>query len=319
MDVLSELLSDLRVESTIYCRFEVADPWAVAYPGGGMAGFHVVVEGRCLLQVDGRDAPLRLEAGDLVVFPHRTGHHLRGPSPALPAPVEALAARRDGALSVRHGGAGERAVYLCGGLTFHAGGDHPLLSALPEVIHVPRARAAAHPWLETHLAAIACEAASGRPGAEMVMARLSDVLFVQAVRAHLAALPEVAAGWPGALRDPPVAKALSAIHRQPERAWTVESLGRAVGMSRSHFAERFAKAVGEPPLAYLSRWRMHRARTLLRDDSVRMGRIARMLGYGSEAAFSTAFKRWTGMPPGEFRKTARGGNAMEAPSLALSA
>jgi AraC-like DNA-binding protein len=305
MDVLSQLLADLRVESTIYCRFEVADPWAIAYPGGQMAGFHVALEGTCQLVVDGRD-PLRLEAGDLVVLPHGTAHVLRGPSPALAAPVEVVSARpRTDGLGVRYGGAGERATYLCGAFRFNASGGHPLLSALPEVIHVPRAQTSAHPWLETHLSAIACEARSGRPGAEMVMARLSDVLFVQAVRAHLAALPDVAAGWPGALRDPSVARALTVIHQQPERPWTVESLGRAVGMSRSHFAERFTKVVGEPPLSYLARWRMHRARTLLRDQSVRMGRIARMLGYGSDAAFSTAFKRWNGMAPGEFRKVSR--------------
>jgi AraC-like DNA-binding protein len=306
MDVLSQLLADLRVESTIYCRFEVADPWAIAYPGGEAAGFHVVLEGTCHLAVDGRDL-LRLEAGDLVVLPHGTAHVLRGTSPAIPAPVEAVSARRQASdgLGVRYGGAGEGAAYLCGAFRFNASVGHPLLSALPEVIHVPAAQAGAHPWLETHLSAIACEARSGRPGAEMVMARLSDVLFVQAVRAHLAALPDVAAGWPGALRDPSLARALTVIHQQPERPWTVELLGRAVGMSRSHFAERFTKVVGEPPLSYLARWRMHRARTLLRDPSVRMGRIARMLGYGSDAAFSTAFKRWNGMAPGEFRRSAR--------------
>lgn len=316
MDVLSELLADLRVESSVYCRYEMSEPWALAYPPGQMAGFHLVVEGTVLLVMEGRD-PLRLETGDLVVLPHPTGHVLRGHAPALAAPLDEVLSRQRDGLSLRYGGAGERAAYLCGGIRFSAGGDHPLLSALPDVIHIPRSQAAELPWLETHMNAIACEATSGRPGAEMVMARLSDVLFVQAVRAHLAALPEVAAGWPGALRDPPVAKALSAIHRQPERPWTVESLGRMAGMSRSHFAERFAKSVGEPPLAYLSRWRMHRARTLLREPSVRMGRIARMLGYGSEAAFSTAVKRWNGMAPSEFRKTARG--AGTSAELALSA
>lgn len=316
MDVLSELLADLRVESSVYCRYEMSEPWALAYPPGQMAGFHLVVEGSLLVVVEGRD-PLQVEAGDLVVFPHPIAHVLRGRAPAIAAPVAEVLARQREGLSLRFGGAGERAVYLCGGIRFSAGGDHPLLSALPDLIHIPRSEAAQLPWLETHMNAIACEATSGRPGAEMVMARLSDVLFVQAVRAHLAALPEVAAGWPGALRDPPVARALSAIHRQPERPWTVESLGKTVGMSRSHFAERFARTVGEPPLSYLSRWRMHRARTLLRDPSVRMGRIARMLGYGSEAAFSTAFKRWNGMAPGEFRKSTRAPAA--SAELALSA
>lgn len=316
MDLLSELLADLRVESTVYCRYEMSEPWALAYPPGEMAGFHLVVEGTMLVGMEGRD-PLRLEAGDLVVFPHPTGHVMRGREPALPAPLADVLARRSDGLGLRYGGAGERAVYLCGGIRFSAGGDHPLLSALPEIIHIPRGEAAQLPWLETHMNAIACEATAGRPGAEMVMARLADVLFVQAVRAHLAALPEVSAGWPGALRDPPVARALSAIHRQPERPWTVESLGRMAGMSRSHFAERFARSVGEPPLSYLSRWRMHRARTLLRDGSVRMGRIARMLGYGSEAAFSTAFKRWNGMAPSEFRKSA--GHRPAEDALALSA
>jgi hypothetical protein len=163
MDVLSELLADLRVESTIYCRFEVADPWAIAYPGGQAAAFHVALEGTCWLAVDGRE-PLRLEAGDLVVLPHGTSHVLRGSSPALPSPVEAVAARRQAAdgLGVRYGGAGERAAYLCGAFRFNASGDHPLLSALPGVIHVPHAQTAAQPWLQTHLAAIACEARSGR-------------------------------------------------------------------------------------------------------------------------------------------------------------
>lgn len=310
-DVLSQLLDDLRVESTLYCRVEVSEPWAVAYPGGEAAGFHVVLEGRCTLAREGAE-PLALEAGDLVVLPHGTAHVLRGAAPARAEPIEALAARGREGLAVRHGGAGERAAYLCGAFRFGARRDHPLLSALPETIHVPARARAGIPWLETHLAAIACEAQSGRPGAEMVMARLSDVLFVQAVRAHLAALPEAARGWLGALRDPPVARALALIHRHPERPWTVESLGRAVAMSRSVFAARFAEVVGEPPLAYLARWRMHRARALLRDGSARTGRIARMLGYGSEAAFSTAFKRWTGMAPGAWRKAAAGMPGAEA-------
>jgi AraC-like DNA-binding protein len=303
VDALTHLLHDLRVESTLYCRFELAAPWAVAYPAGDTAAFHVVTEGRCRLEVEGRE-PVPLEAGELAILPHGTAHVLRAGGRVPAVPVEDLAGRAVEGVA-RLDGAGERAAYLCGAFRFGERRDHPLLSALPEAIHLRRDQRAALPWLETHLAAIACEATSGRPGAEIVVTRLSEVLFVQAVRAHLAALPEGARGWVGALRDPPVARALALIHRHPERPWTVESLGRAVGLSRSQFAARFAAAVGEPPLAYLSGWRMHRARSLLRDGTVRMGRIAALLGYGSEAAFSTAFKRWTGTAPGAFRKTAR--------------
>lgn len=307
-DALSELLADVRLESSLYLHVEVTDPWAVAYPAGEVAGFHVVTEGSVWLEVAGRPAPLRLDAGDFVVLPQGAAHVLRGPAPTRAVEVEALAARLgpEAEWPVRHGGGGERAAYLCGAFRFGARREHPLLSALPEVVHVRAERGARLPWLETHLAAVTCETRSGRPGAAMVLARLSDVLFVQAIRAHLADLPPEAAGWLGALRDPQLAKALALMHRHPERAWTVEALGRAVGMSRSHFAARFAAVVGQPPLTYLAAWRVYRAKSLLRDGSARMGSIARALGYGSEAAFGTAFKRETGVSPGAYRRAVRG-------------
>jgi AraC-like DNA-binding protein len=283
----------------------VGEPWAVRYPAGDTAAFHVVTGGSCLLVADGA-APLALEAGDLVILPHGTAHLLRGRGPAVAVDIMELASRRVGMDAVRHGGDGEAASYLCGAFRFGRMGEHPLLAALPDVLHLSGATGATLPWLDSHLAAIACETRSGRPGAETVVARLSEILFVHAVRGYLAQLPEGARGWHAALAEPPIARALALMHRQPEQSWTVESLGRAVGMSRSVFAERFTATVGEPPLAYLAGWRMHRARAMLGEGRWRTARIARELGYASEAAFATAFKRWTGTTPGKYRRSVRG-------------
>jgi AraC-like DNA-binding protein len=301
MDVLSEVLGELRITSTLYCHFAVADGRGVAYPAVGQAGFHLVTEGALtLVLASGERHPLA--AGDFVVVTHGGAHQLEAGRGARVEAVQGAAARAvDGVARVGSGAAVGR--YLCGALQFGAPADHPLLSALPPVIHVRSGRAGAQPWLASHLDAVACEARSGRPGAEAVITRLSEVLFVQAIRYHLAELPPSAHGWLGALRDPQVGRAVGLMHRHPDRAWTVASLAGEVGLSRSHFAERFAAVVGRPPLAYLAEWRMHRGRALLRGGA-RVGEVARRVGYGSEAAFSTAFRRASGMAPGAYRRAA---------------
>lgn len=160
------------------------------------------------------------------------------------------------------------------------------------------------PWLESNLQAVACELASGRPGAAMVIARLSEVLFVQAVRAHLADLPAGAVGWTAAAHDAHVSRALALLHREPSRDWTIATLGSAVGLSRSSFAARFHGVMGQPPLAYLTTWRMHRARGMLRNPDLLIAQIAERVGYASAAAFTAAFKRETGSAPGAWRRSA---------------
>jgi AraC-like DNA-binding protein len=303
VDVLSEVLADLRLESTLYAALEGSAPWAVDYPGGSVAGFHLVTEGRCILELEGA-APLVMGPGDFVVLPHGAPHRLRSlAGGAAPARIEELV---DGASlagePVRVGSGGERASYLCGAFYFAEAEANPFLAALPAVIHVPSDNGRVLPWLEMHLRFVSCEARSGRPGWQMVLARLSDVLFVQAVRAQLAEMPEDAAGWLGAMRDPQIGRALGLIHRHPERPWSVASLAAAVFMSRSVFAERFTRLVGQPPLTYLSSWRMHRAARMLRGGSDRLTTVAGRLGYGSEAAFSTAFRRHFGTSPGAYRR-----------------
>ena len=326
MDLLSELFTDVAVGSTLYGRVEGAAPWAVAYAQASFAGFHVVLSGELWMHpADGR-APIHMVAGDYMVLPHGMPHDLRD-SPVKSAlradPIAAVfceAARRAGrtvavanvvphdATAVQHhaviGGQGARAEYLCGAFSFTGDGARPLLSALPDVIHVRGEHGRMLPWLETILQSVSCELTSGRPGAAMVIARLSEVLFVQAVRAHLADLPADAVGWTAAARDMHVSRALALVHREPERDWTIATLGAAVGLSRSSFAARFQTVMGQAPLHYLTTWRMHRARGLLRDPAVSIAQIAERVGYASAAAFAAAFKRETGDAPGAWRRRA---------------
>ena len=321
MDTLSQLLAELRVASALHCRIAVGAGSGVAYPSLGAAGFHVLLAGAAVLELaDGERRALA--PGDLVILPHGDAHRLLaaplppsgGRAAAVPS-IDAVVARAaDGVATVGDGA--EAARWLCGAFRFATAADHPLLSALPRVLHVPAVAGgeasgadgggaggrAELPWLRAHLDMVACEARSGRPGAEVVIARLTEVLFVQAIRAELAELPPDARGWLGALRDPELARAVGAIHRHPERPWTVATLAREAGMSRSRFAERFAAVLGRPPLAYLAAWRMHRGRALLREGALRVGEVARRVGYGSEAAFSTAFRRAAGVAPATYRR-----------------
>jgi AraC-like DNA-binding protein len=300
VDLLSEILGELRLTGALHGRFVVGAGSGVAYPAGAVAGFHVVTEGELLLVTDGGQRRA-LAAGDFVVVPHGTGHRLQAGPAARAEPVEAVAARRvDGVAQVGHGAPAAR--YVCGAFALAFAGEHPLLSALPEVLHVRAADGEALPWLRSHLDAVCCESRSGRPGSAAVITRLSEVLFVQAIRHALAELPPGASGWLAALREPQLARAVALIHRQPERPWTVATLAAEAGMSRSHFAERFAAVLGRPPLAYLAEWRLHVARVLLRRGTLRVHEVARRVGYGSEAAFATAFRRAVGESPGTYRR-----------------
>jgi hypothetical protein len=229
MDVLSEVLADLRLQSTVYATFACGAPWSVRYDQGPGAGFHVVTEGRCLLEVPG-EPPIELSAGDFVVLPHGTPHLLRATDGAgASATVQALIAARPAGSTepIPVGAGGEPTRYICGAFHFTEPHASPVLAALPSVIHVPGENGRLLPWLDMHLQFIACEARSGRPGGQMVLARLSDILFVQAIRAHLAQLEEGVGGWLDAARDAQIGQALALMHRSPEREWTVGSLAAA--------------------------------------------------------------------------------------------
>jgi AraC-like DNA-binding protein len=307
MDVLTDVLQTVRVNAVCYGRVELTAPWGFQADATADALFHVVLRGACVLEVDGVDGEVQLSSGDLFALPHGNAHVLRDASgtPARPL-AELLACKNEsGDRVARYGGGGSAATLVCGAFHFEDQRNNPLLNVLPPLILIRGEEGRAVQWLEPTLQFIAAEAVSDQPGAQTVLSRLADILFIQIVRAHLAGASEKDRGWLRALAEPQIGAALSLIHQDPAHAWTVASLAQRVGMSRSTFAGRFTELVGEPPLHYVTRWRMQKAAGLLRDGRATLADIADRVGYESEAAFSKAFKRWVGSAPGAYRKAAR--------------
>ncbi|MEO6600250.1 MAG: AraC family transcriptional regulator [Polyangiaceae bacterium] len=314
MDVLTDVLETVRVVAACYGRMEATAPWGIQIRAGEDAKFHVVLEGHARLLVEGSDEPIELSAGDIVALPHGHAHSLiDDPGVTATQPLEELLvcrARGDGSV-FRVGGGGESATIVSGRFRFEDRRNNPLLSVLPPVITLKGEVGKSILWLEPTLKFIACEAASGRPGSQTVIARLADVLFIQIVRGHLASLPANGSGWLGALADAQIGAALGHIHQSPEQDWTVQSLASKVAMSRSAFASRFMRLVGEPPLSYVTRWRMQKAAGMLREGKQTLAQVAAQVGYDSEAAFSKAFKRAVGSAPGAYRRGLRSGSGLE--------
>ena len=236
-------------------------------------------------------------------MPHGQGHFIGDHPKTPPLTLEQFWRLVDNQGLVRYGGEGAETRLICGAFRFDDAVDNPLLKLLPPVIHIRGYQGRVEEWLENTLRHFADEARHPRPGSQILVSRLTDVIFVQAVRAWLKEQPESQGGWLGALRDRQIGAALGSIHREPSRHWSVEALAEEVGMSRSKFAEKFRTLVGESPLAYLTRWRMHSAARLLTDDSLTVGEVARRVGYESETAFSKAFRRVFGSAPGVYRRT----------------
>jgi len=298
-DVLTDVLNSLRLRSSLFSRTELSSPWGIHFASLPLAAFHVLDRGKGWLKLNHETTYYPLVAGEVVVIPHGDEHSLADDPTSPLVNVPLYYDGQHDCESVRYG---ERPthVVLCGTFHFENPNTHPLLSLLPNVIRIPPEQ---NESLTTILAMLASEAASTRPGAQAILRRLTDILFVQILRAWIENQAEPARGWLGALRDPQIGQALGLIHRQPERAWTVGELGRAVALSRTAFSTRFTKLVGEPPVQYLIRWRIQQAALLLNDPVLVLKDIAQRAGYGSEMAFSKAFKREMGVAPGQYRRS----------------
>jgi AraC-like DNA-binding protein len=302
MDILTDVLNTLELKGWLSSRRELTPPWRYDFAASQDSMFHVLSFGGAYLQVEGAAEPVRVEDGDVVLFPTGHPHSLYDdPMSPLTRVVHLDYNPQRGHQVVDSEGEGPKLLMLCGAFHFEYPSNFPLLHRLPKLLHIPGAQGRMEQGFGDIVRLIARELASEQPGAEVMLRRLTELLFIQVIRLWIDQQAEASVGWVGALRDQPISAALGLIHQSPERRWTVQELAEAAALSRSAFSARFTQLVGEPPMAYLTRWRMLRAKRLLKNE-VSMETIADLLGYESEAAFRKAFKREIGIPPARYRK-----------------
>ncbi|MFF4350693.1 AraC family transcriptional regulator [Streptomyces sp. NPDC001530] len=306
MDVLSDAIATMRTGRPHSSRRDKHAPWGMRFESSDGAGFHVVLQGSAwLLPAEGN--PVALGPGDVAFLAHGRGHALAS---GVDVPLEEVRLGPDGRWPEpppRPGPLTDTStVLLCGAYQLDRARAHPLLSELPEVVHLP-ARVGAHRSLRAAVELLGMELEEPQPGSDTIVTSLLDTLLLYILRAwwqrerHGSGHPT---GWSAALADPAVAAALRAIHGDPTHPWTVEELGARGGLSRAAFARRFTALVGEPPLTYLTWWRMTTAGRLLRTDDIPLRQVAQRTGYTSEFAFAKAFKREYGVAPGQYRRRA---------------
>lgn len=325
MDALSDVLRVVKLSGGVFLHAEFTAPWclfdqmtgaeiAALVPWAGHAVlYHYIVDGSMSVRV-GEGAPVTLRAGDAVMLP-RNDLHIIGSDLNL-TPVRSHDIVRPGVAgglaTIRHGGGGAPCHIVCGYLAADRADGNPLFAALPPILPFYASETPGADWIRSMFQFAANEIAAGRPGSDSVLAKLSELLFVEAVRRYVETLPPEQTGWLAGLRDPHVARALALIHGRLAEPWTVDELSREVGVSRSVLAEKFARLIGEPPMAYLARWRINVAAHHLQSSQMTLARIAEQVGYESEAAFNRSFRRMMGLPPGAWRKRHHGGAAPAA-------
>ena len=318
MDALSDVLKTVRLDGAFYLDTEFTAPWCIRGKYGQasvrerLAGadhvlyFHFLTEGRCKVRLDDGTEVLEVVAGDLVLFPQDDRHLLGSDLRITPVEADRLVgvpvAQGSDLLRIHHGGGGAVTRFVCGYLACNRSLCRPLLEALPRVLRIPMGDGPAAALLRELLQAAVRESSAARPGADSMLAKLSELVFVEALRRHVERLPPDGNGWLAGVRDAHVGRALALLHGDPGKAWTVDSLARAVALSRSALAERFVELVGESPMQYLTRWRLALAAQMLRSGRIAVARVCERSGYESETAFIRAFKREFGMPPSAWRK-----------------
>jgi AraC family transcriptional regulator, alkane utilization regulator len=339
MDLLSEVLRVVRLNGAIHFCGEFTEPWAFLstapellasrynLPQGEITQFHVFVEGTCWVKA-GKLAPVRMETGDVLIFPRGEQYVMASDPEVPPVPIKEIFSRpsREQIIALKYGGPGPAARFICGYLHF----DHqfdPLLDGLPTLLCV-RTRGEAVSletwektgrnlysvenrqevdWWQASLRYLISETAAPGPGNRAVLARLAESLFIEVLRWQLRYAAQGRHGWLAGVHDPQVGRVLRLLHALPERSWTVEELAKEAAISRAVLAKRFVDLVGQAPIQYLAQWRMHLARQLLRESTLGIGEIAGRVGYESEAAFNRAFRRLVGSPPAAWRQAEAAG------------
>lgn len=314
MDVVSDVLRAVRLSGLVTFHTELTAPWGLAVPPAPaltklfdlgtrrLIPFHAVAKGHCLSLLDGSDDGL--EEGDVVMYPRGDAHVLASDAQAVPTPVGGLLPplASDRLAVLRHGGGGAMTRLVCGFVYCDEAVFNPLAAGLPKVLY---GRGKGGPTSLQGLLTIALsEAAAPRAGTTTLLTRVTELMFVEVLRSFMESLPPDHTGWFAGLRDPFVGRALERLHAEPDRDWTVDDLGRAVGLSRSALVDRFKALIGQPPMTYLTQWRIQLATQLLRDSHASVASIGAQVGYASEAAFNRAFRRVVGLPPAAWRRQA---------------
>ena len=320
MDAFSEILSGVKLSGAVFFSAEFSAPWGFSAPASKVIAeqvapsaahlvlYHLLIDGTAFVEMDGGQSVV-LVPGDVVIFPHGDPHNMSsGKATRPPFPNYGISSKikaRD--LSpLRAGGSGSVSKFVCGYMTCDPHLSRPILNGLPSVFKVNvRADSAGH-WLETSILHLVEEAVSGRVGSEAMLAKLSEALFVDTLRRYVDGLPEQQNGWLAGARDPVVGRSLALLHGRVAHPWTIADLADEVGISRSALVERFSRYLAEPPMAYLTRWRLQLAAESLQKTSRGIADIATDIGYQSEAAFSRAFRREFGQPPGRYRSDHKG-------------
>ncbi len=324
MDVLSDILDSVHMSGALLGRAEFSAPWGASTEGISGLMFHIILSGNGFLTLEGEE-PTPLATGDLIMMPHGHTHTLQSDplSPTVKFTDLMVGEPLRKPAVMRSGGGGAITSLACGRLVFDRGEMHPLLAQLPPLIHIRGGGNSAREWLEITSRLISDEIRADRMGTAALFERLGGVLFIQVVRAYVESLPQDQTGWLGALRDPRIGGALELIHGTPAHAWSIGELAAKIGMSRSSFAGRFKSLVGETPMQYLTRWRMHRAAHYLRTEGLAVSQVADRVGYESSATFSKAFKRYIGTAPAAYRRSEVGidrdcGDFLEASPKAIN-
>jgi AraC-like DNA-binding protein len=325
MDVLSEVLRVVKLQGALFYNGEFSSPWSVCSPASRTVApylasgarhliiYHLLTEGHASARLmDGE--PIALDAGDLVIFPHGDPHIIENGRATKPVDMAKELARivANGLKVSRLGGGGKLTKFICGFMACDPQLSQVFLSGLPPMFKVSIRNDASGRWLENSIRFLVNEADASRAGGEAVLAKLSEVLFVETLRAYIAHLPADRTGWLAGARDLEVGKALALMHRNPAHPWTIASLAKEAGVSRSVLAERFRHYLNQTPMNYLTHWRLQLGAQMLASTNYSVAQIAPEVGYESEAAFNRAFKRQFTVPPARFRNQSRSAHKAEA-------
>ncbi len=323
MDALSDVLHVLRLSGAVFLTAEFTAPWCVSSHSGrhGLPEtgsehtvfFHWLIAGRCRARLLDGGETFEVGPGDLLMMPNDQAHMMGSDLEISPISAETLVtpAPEGGMLTINSGGGGDKTQFVCGFLACDRRLSRPVLEALPNMVRVPFGNDPASAWLRSLLDLGTQETLARRPGSDTVLAKLSELLFVEAVRRYSESMPAEQKGWLAGLRDRFVGKALTLMHQKPGEDWTVDVLANEVGLSRSALAQRFSELIGQPPMQYLTRWRLTVAAQRLRSEGASLANVAEQVGYESEAAFNRAFKREFGVPPATWRRTFGAGKSPE--------